>query len=186
MASRSHNLSMTSAGLAVLVVVGGAVWFGTGSSAGPGPSTPVPVPPPAVESSALLVIHVSGSVARAGVVRVAEGSRVADVIAAAGGATPHAELGAVNLAALVRDGEHVQVPSIHQPDALGASNLTFDLNTADVSVMQELPGVGPVLAARIVAFRDDHGPFESIEALLDVPGIGESKLASIRAAIEDM
>jgi competence protein ComEA len=88
----------------------------------------------------------------------------------------------VNLAASVRDGEHVVIPRL-TADASGGSgemDAPFDLNGASVEQLEELPGVGPVLAQRIATYRDDHGPFETVEDLLDVPGIGESKLAAIR------
>jgi competence protein ComEA len=128
-------------------------------------------------------VHVSGAVLDPGVVMVPPDSRVMDVVIAAGGATRTADLTHVNLAAAVRDGDRVVVP--FEGEAAGALTTMagIDLNAASVSGLQELPGVGPVLAARIVAHRDENGPFTTVEDLLDVPGIGEAKLAAIRDAI---
>ena len=130
-------------------------------------------------------VHVSGWVVSPGVVVVREGAIVADAIAAAGGARPGAALDAINLAGPVAGGDQVQVPgpgSEAPPPGSGvaASSGPISLNRADATALQELPGVGPVLAERIVAHRDANGPFEAVEDLLDVPGIGETKLAAIR------
>ena len=108
-------------------------------------------------------------------------ARVADAIVAAGGATDDAELGALNLAAAVGDGSRLVVPSRSEA-LLGAvaGDGLVRLNAATAADLEGLPGVGPVLAQRIVAHRSDYGPFEAVEDLLDVPGIGEAKLAAIR------
>ncbi|MEX0698624.1 MAG: ComEA family DNA-binding protein [Acidimicrobiia bacterium] len=148
---------------------------------------------PASPSSTLLAtnqaisVHVSGWVVRAGVVEIPEGAMVADAITAAGGARPGAGLDAINLASVVLAGDQVVVPG---PDgqAPGGSPAAADdglisLNRADVTQLQDLPGVGPVLAERIVAYRDANGPFQTVEDLLDVPGIGEAKLAAIRDVV---
>ncbi len=134
----------------------------------------------------LLVVHVSGPVARPGVVVLPADSRVADAVAAAGGALGSADLELLNLAATVADGQQVIVPrsgAPGQPTATPAPDGGLvDLNQADVAELEELPGVGPVLAERIVAHREANGPFGSIEDLLDVPGIGEARLATLRDA----
>ncbi len=130
-------------------------------------------------------VHVSGWVVSPGVVVVAEGAIVADAIAAAGGARPGAALDAINLAGPVAGGDQVQVPgpgTAAPPSGSGVAGSSdlISLNRADATALQDLPGVGPVLAERIVAHRDANGPFEAVEDLLDVPGIGETKLAAIR------
>jgi competence protein ComEA len=182
MAPRGTNLAVTSIGLGVLIVVGAAAWFGLGSSSLP----PSPVAPrQAIETSPRdtdITVHVSGSVSHPGLVAVPDDARVADVVLAAGGASSDADLGRVNLAASVRDGEHVVIPRLTADASGGSGEMDgpFDLNGASVEQLEELPGVGPVLAQRIATYRDDHGPFETVEDLLDVPGIGESKLAAIR------
>lgn len=184
MAPRSPlNLQLTVAGVAILMVLGGALWFGLGPAA----EVPQPVEetfeaPPAT----VFTVHVSGAVLRPGVAVVVSGSRIADVVAAAGGATPDADLAGLNLAAPVRDGERILVPSYVEGQAVSGTVESggLDLNTATVGQLQDLDGVGPVLASRIVEFRDANGPFETIEDLLDVPGIGEAKLSGMRGGID--
>jgi competence protein ComEA len=122
-------------------------------------------------------------VARPGLVEVPASARIADVIVAAGGASADAELDAVNLAAPVGDGQHIDIPSRDDPSARTSSSGKLALNQADVQALETLPGVGPVLAQRIFDFREAHGAFETVEDLLDVPGIGESKLAALRDAV---
>ncbi|MEX1133611.1 MAG: ComEA family DNA-binding protein [Acidimicrobiia bacterium] len=135
-------------------------------------------------ASQTMSVHVSGWVVRPGVVEVPEGAIVADAITAAGGARPGAGLEAINLAGPVLAGDQVVVPG---PDGaapggspVAANDGLLSLNRADATQLQDLPGVGPVLAERIVAHRDANGPFQTVEDLLDVPGIGEAKLAAIR------
>ncbi|MCZ7532798.1 MAG: helix-hairpin-helix domain-containing protein [Acidimicrobiia bacterium] len=185
MASRGTNLSVTSVGLAFLVLVGGALWFGIGTTPGASSAAPVDVVHTETGLDALITVHISGPVVVPGVVAVPEGSRVADAVAAAGGATRDADLGRLNLAAPIRDGEQIIVPAVVDTPDAGAqtSSARFDINTADEAGFEALPGIGPVIAERIVAYRDEHGPFETLESLLDVPGIGESKLDAIRSAL---
>lgn len=164
------------AGLAIGSVVGGMAHRGLGPVGLPvaesvSPTTAVP----------RIAVHVSGRVVSPGVVEVPQGSRVIDVILAAGGATPGAELDRLNLAQEVLAGEHVDVPGPGSVEETpGADDGLVHLNSASASELETLPGVGPVLAERILAFRESKGSFASIEDLLDVPGIGEAKLAAIR------
>ena len=175
-------------GLVTALVVLGNMWFGTGQ--------PAPVNPHAVFGDVAgdtsvtpepATVHISGAVRHPGIVSVDVGSRVADVIAAAGGALRSADLDRLNLAATVRDAEHVHVPAIDETGAAPGvgepAPAGVDLNAATAIELEALPGVGPVLASRIVAHRDDHGPFATVEDLLDVPGIGEAKLAQLRDAV---
>jgi competence protein ComEA len=116
-----------------------------------------------------------------GVIRVPAGSLVADAIAAAGGAVLGARLDLVNLASPISEGTRIEVPGPGSLDSSGAGGEgLISLNAADVDELQALPGVGPVLAERIVGHRDANGPFSVVEDLLGVPGIGEAKLAAIR------
>lgn len=147
---------------------------------------PVPVvaftPPPTV--AGVVTIHVSGMVERPGLVALAEGARVADAIVAAGGALPGADLTAMNLAATVVDGQQLVIPDASAMPVTGSGgDGRVRINTADAVALEALPGVGPVLATRIVAHREAHGPFTVVEDLLDVPGIGESKLAAMRESV---
>ncbi len=145
-------------------------------SNGPGVGS-LPVPD-AVET---IIVHVSGAVASPGLVVLAPGSRVADAVEAAGGATSSADLISVNLAQAVVDGQQIVVPSPGDaPLTSHAGTSGVALNSADAAALETLPGVGPVLAASIVAYRDEHGPYADVEDLLSVPGIGESKLATLR------
>ncbi len=164
---------------------------------GIGVGRPTPSPPPepmlvdtaagATGSPGGITVHVSGAVPAAGLVEVPERSRVADVLAAAGGVTGLADLTQLNLAEPVSDGQRIVVPvvgSATAPDpANGAADRRIRVNEADVSELQGLPGVGPVLAQAIASYRDEFGPFAVVEDLLDVPGIGEGKLATLRELV---
>lgn len=128
----------------------------------------------------ILEIHVAGWVVSPGVVAVAEGSIVADAVEAAGGMRPGASADLINLAAPLRSGDQIVVPGPHEEVGGGDGSGLIQLNRANATELEELPGVGPVLAERIVLFREENGPFSQVEDLLQVPGIGESKLGSIR------
>lgn len=165
--------------LVVAVAAAGGVWY----------ARRAPAPPPlAVARGAsggqTITVHVSGAVRSPGVVRVAAGSRVGEAIAAAGGALPGADLGRVNLAAPLADGQQLSVPLSGEGEGGAvAGDGRVRLNLAGAEELEALPGVGPVLAERIVAYRDEHGPFAVVEDLLGVPGIGEGKLAALREAV---
>lgn len=171
----------------VVVAVAAGVWFGASSTTSAVPSAlPAAAPPPGEAAVALLTVHVGGEVLRPGLVEVPDGARVADVVAAAGGATRSAQLTAVNLAQTVRDGEQVIIPGLEDEGTggTGPGDGLVAINTAPSEELQQLPGVGPVLAERIVHHRQTSGPFESVDDLLDVPGIGENKLASLRDLVK--
>lgn len=168
--------------LVAVVALGAGMWF---SAQAPEPP-PLAVTEPAAVSPGEITVHVSGAVTRPGLVSVAGERRVADAIAAAGGAATDADLERLNLAASVADGQQVVVPrrtaaAIGDPPP-GPDDHRIRVNVATAEELQRLPGVGPVLAARIVAHREANGPFRAIEDLLDVPGIGEGKLATLREA----
>jgi competence protein ComEA len=168
--------------IALVLALGAGLWFGSrsGPSGAVGPPTGVSRP----TTSETLVVHVSGAVNRPGLVTVAGPARIADVVAGAGGASLGADLGSLNLAARVHDGDQIVVPLIGSPpSAAGIENRGIDLNRATAGELEALPGVGPVLAERIVAYRELNGPFAAVEDLLDVGGIGEAKLAAMRNAI---
>lgn len=175
-------------GMGLFAVLVGA-WLGTMQSpvAGPG-TTAYPVISSAVSSD--LTVHVSGWVVSPGVVVVAEGSIVAEAVAAAGGARSGALLDRINLSRPVEDGELIEVPGPESSNSdlvgspLGIVTGLVSINRATATELETLPGVGPVLAGRIVQHREDHGHFETVEDLLDVTGIGEAKLVSIRDLIK--
>jgi competence protein ComEA len=170
------------------------------------PSTPAPPPeltlPIASASSSSassmgsattvsgLVVHAAGAVARPGLYRLAPGTRVDDVVAAAGGFAPDADVDRINLAAPVSDGERVYVPRAGEavPDAASgdssSSSGPIDLNTANESQLDSLPGVGPATAKAIVDERARRGGrFSSVDDLLNVRGIGPAKLEQLRALV---
>jgi competence protein ComEA len=134
-------------------------------------------------------VDVVGAVRRPGLYRLETGARVADALARAGGATGKAQLELVNLAALVADGEQVVVPRRGAAVAAagsggeGAPTGPVHLNSATVEQLDELPGVGPVTAQKIVDYRTQHGGYGSVDELDAVPGIGPSRLADLRPLV---
>ncbi len=127
-----------------------------------------------------VVVAVAGLVVRPGLVRLPAGSRVADALAAVGGPTPGASTDLLNLARKLVDGEQVLVgvdppPGAATPSAAAAQGGPLDLNAASVSDLDALPGIGPVLAQRIVDWRTDNDRFDSVEQLREVTGIGDAK-----------
>jgi competence protein ComEA len=186
MARDPSNLAVTVVGVAVLAVIAGAVWFGLGDDTEP----PSPSQPIATQGSVpqTIRVHVSGAVGAPGVVPISYEAIVADAVAAAGGATATADLTSINLAAPVRAGERIVVSDLDQ--SVGASSASrdvgVDINAATAMELEALPGVGPVLAQRIVTFRTERGPFSVVEDLLDVPGIGEAKLSQMRDLLANL
>lgn len=176
--------SQAAPALALLLVAVVAGWWWGQRAPEPAPFAAAPLDRPSSSTTpANITVHVAGWVQRPGLVELSEGSRVADAVAAAGGLLPGARAESINLAAEVSDGEQILVPGPDQRAATGGSaegDGRLRLNRATASELEALPGVGPVLAERIVSFRDENGPFETIEDLLEVPGIGEAKLASFR------
>lgn len=161
----------------VLLGVGLLSGFAYGSLARRAP--PTPTVPGTSHATTFIDVHVAGWVVSPGVVSVPVGSIVAVAIDMAGGFRPGASTDGVNLAAEVFDGEQIVVPG---PDLDGGpiEDGVISLNRATAAELEVLPGVGPVLAGRIVAHREANGRFSSVDDLLEVPGIGEAKLASIR------
>jgi competence protein ComEA len=164
--------------------------------------TPTAGQGPATAAAGRVIVHVVGQVAKPGVYPMAAGARVGDAVTAAGGATRAADLTAVNLARVLVDGEQIVVPKpgevVPAPGAAGAGTSagpgsggavagsgagsaagTVSLNSADLSALDTLPGVGPVLAQRILDWRTEHGRFTSVEELGEVSGIGEKLLAQL-------
>lgn len=154
------------------------------------PSTLPLTVPPAVGATpaaggAQVVVDVAGKVRRPGLVRLPLGARVDDVLRAAGGVLPGASTAGLNLARKVTDGEQVVVGApATAPGGGGASaGGLLDLNAATAEQLDALPGIGPVLAEHIISWRTEHGRFASVDQLREVPGIGESKYAQIKAKV---
>lgn len=143
------------------------------------------------------VVHVVGAVHRPGLYTLRAGARVADAVRRAGGATARADVGALNLAAKLLDAQQVVVPrrgdapaaatgvAAVSPGAAGAAaaDAPIDLNAATAEQLDTLDGVGPATAAKILAFRQEHGGFRSVDDLAQVPGIGPKRLAALRPRV---
>jgi competence protein ComEA len=177
-------------GLRVVAVVAAIAVLGAAAFAWQARPHPVPVAPaagasPAVGSrpSAAIVVAVAGKVRFPGLVRLSADARVADAIEAAGGVLPGTDLSTVNLARKVTDGELITIgiPTAAGGPAGGPSAAgRLNLNTATASQLDALPGVGPVLAERIVAYRDKKGAFRSVGELRQVDGIGDAKFEQLK------
>lgn len=150
------------------------------------------LPPP---TPAPIIVHVSGEVKHPGLYALAQESRVAAAIDAAGGLTQAADEGRINLAEKLHDGDKVLIPaqgeaaaipsnSVIQNDNSGAARSNVvNINRATRSELEALPGIGPTRAADIIAYREAHGPFRSLEELLKVAGIGKATLEGLREFI---
>ncbi len=158
------------------------------------------------EEENLMAIHVTGEVKKPGVVRVKEGSRIEDIIEAAGGLTENADISNVNLAYIVEDGMKIRIPSnddefseeeqyitedsgkgvILSDETSGSSEnvLSVNINTASEDELEELPGIGPSIASRIIEYRNQNGKFKNIEDIKNVTGIGDSKFEKIKEFIK--
>jgi competence protein ComEA len=142
-------------------------------------------------SGAPLIVDVAGWVHRPGVYEFDPGARVIDAVELAGGAREGADLALLNLAAPLTDGQQILVPKEGQAPAAapggavpgGSTGTLVNVNTADATALETLNGVGEVLAAAIITYRDEQGPFTSVEQLEEVPGIGPSTLEEIRAQV---
>jgi competence protein ComEA len=155
----------------------GASPSGTGSASRPGEETG-------------LYVHVAGAVRKPGLLRLPSGSRVAAALERAGGPTRKADLTLVNLAARVQDGQQIVVPVAGAAagavggSAAAAPGAKIHLSTATPEQLDEVDGIGPTLAGRIVEYRDAHGGFRSVDDLTQVDGIGEKRLATLREALQ--
>ena len=188
--------------LAAVALAAGAVALLTGGDDAAQVRIVAPEPTAAATPAATDIrVQVSGAVMSPGVYSMNNGDRVMDAIAAAGGVDPGADLSGINLALRVQDEAHYHVPTVGEtppPSPAGASstspgtggrgtssttNLLIDLNTASAQGLESLPGIGPVMAGRIVAHREVNGPFAAVDDVQDVPGIGPKTLESIRSLV---
>ena len=170
-------------GLLALLAVAGRTLAGAGASASAPHESLIAQTPSA---SPRLVVHVTGAVRQPGLYRLKEGSRVADAVARAGGATAKADPAAVNLAAPLADGIQVLVPSRvaggagTAVDGRVGTGARISLSSASAMELDALPGVGPVTAQKIVDYRAAHGGFSSVDDLDAIPGIGPARLEQLR------
>ncbi len=177
---------------AITLVLGVAValllavrWLGHSAPAATPAPIAVRVQGAAQTARPKLVVHVAGAVREPGLYRLKDGSRIADALARAGGATRKANLEAVNLAAPLVDGEQVLVPRSTPAGVAASVESTqpagpVSLSAATVEQLDELPGVGPVTAQKIVDYRTEHGAFRSVEELDAVPGIGPARIDTLK------
>ena len=151
------------------------------------------------EEEEIMAVHVTGEVKNPGVVKIKEGSRIEDIIQAAGGLTENADITNVNLAYIVEDGMKIRIPSnsegnvtedyitedngkgvIMSEESSNSSNLIVNINTANEAELEQLPGIGPSISSKIVEYRNKNGKFKSIEDIKNVTGIGDSKFDKIK------
>ncbi len=143
-----------------------------------------------------IVVHVAGAVKSPGVYKLKEGQRVYEAVAMAGGARQDAAIDSVNLAQVLSDGQQIYIPTKTEVSSGGRlsgatgfkgtnggsgcqSSFPVNINTADASLLDTVPGIGPSIAQAIVTYRRENGPFKTVEDLVNVPGIGPKTLSKI-------
>lgn len=155
------------------------------------------------EEEDMMAVHITGEVKKSGVVKIKEGSRIEDIIEAAGGLTENADITNVNLAFVVEDGMKIRIPSINEEktdedyitedsgkgvimtdENTSTSSSVININTASESELEQLPGIGPSISSRIVEYRNKNGKFKSIEDIKNVTGVGDSKFEKIKDLIK--
>lgn len=180
--SRARMLALGALAICLLYA-GGKLLSGAGSSQDSAELAPVRASAPAG-----VVVHVVGAVRRPGLYTLRHGTRIADAVARAGGATPKADLSLVNLAAPVADGQQIVVAARAPRVAAGTASPEpaagpVHLNTATLEQLDALPGVGPVTAQKILDYRQKHGAFSSVDDLDAIPGIGPARLEQLRELV---
>ena len=177
--SRRQALVLAAAALALLAVAGRTL-AGAGA-ASEQPSQALVAEPAAAAPK--LVVHVAGAVRRPGLYRLAEGKRVADAVARAGGATAPADTAAINLAAPLADGMQVLVPRRVAGGGGKTAGSRVSLSAATAAELDALPGIGPVTAQKILDYRAEHGGFRSVDDLDAIPGIGPARVEQLRDVV---
>lgn len=139
-----------------------------------------------------LIVHITGAVPRPGVYALPKGARVQDAISAAGGFLAEAEKSQINLAALVEDGERLDIPYIEGaspvlgtpvPEVVTSTTELIDINIASAAELESLPGIGPTTAQKIIEYREQNGPFLNTEDIINVSGIGPGTYERIKDLI---
>jgi competence protein ComEA len=182
--SQRRLLAVAVLGVVVLVVV----WPHATTSDSPAgaPLRVAPIVPRSSGPASPIVVDVVGAVRRPGLVHLAKGARVADAVAHAGGLTRRAQRSGVNFAAPVSDGQQVVVPERGAAVVGGSSSAPagpVSLSTATAEQLDTLPGIGPVTAQKIVAYRAQHGAFTSVDGLDAIPGIGATRIAELQGLV---
>jgi competence protein ComEA len=188
--SRSTAVVCICVALALLALVGQRL-AQAGTATEPEVASAPLEPVAAAPARPALVVHVVGQVRRPGLYRLRDGARIADAVRRAGGARRGADLAALNLAAPLVDGIQVLVPARAAAGAVSPAATRPDdgavgpvsLSSATVEELDELPGIGPITAEKIVDYRSEHGPFGSVDDLDAVPGIGPARLEQLRELV---
>jgi competence protein ComEA len=177
-------------GVVVVLVLAGRFVLPARTASPVAPLPPVGAPGASARPPALLVVDVVGAVRQPGLYRLRKGSRIADAVARAGGATPNADIAAVNVAAPLADGVQIVVPRRGAGTAAGpiaggggATSAPVDLNTATLEQLDALPGIGPVTAQKILDYRQQHGPFTAVAQLDAISGIGPARLEQLKGLV---
>ena len=155
------------------------------------------------EDEEIIVIHVTGAVNTPGIVRLEEGSRIEDAIEAAGGLTEDSDISDINLAYVLEDGVKIRIPTIDdkengesyiiegsgdniilEENTEASSDTLVNINKADETELDTLPGIGPSLASKIIQYREENGNFKKIEDIKNVTGIGDTKYANLKDFIK--
>jgi competence protein ComEA len=165
---RTHSIAL----LVIIIVIGGAVFLYRQTSLPH--STEIVISSPSPE----ITVYVEGEVACPGVYTLTDGGLIEDAIQAAGGFTPDADQGTVNLAASLRDGNQIHVY------AVGDAPQKVNINTAEAWLLEALPGIGEVLAQRIIDYRSVNGPFQQIDDLARVDGIGPATFEDLKDKVK--
>jgi competence protein ComEA len=185
----SQRLTIAAFIIVAIAIVGGAVLLSTRPQPVHitiNPPMPTATPEPS-GTPAPITVYVTGAVAQPEqTITLPPGSRVQDAIDAVGGMTEKANLEAVNLAGILRDGDQVHVPETGQEAVIATSSGggIIHINTATLEELESLPGVGPALAQQIIDYRDANGAFANLEALDAVEGIGPAMLAELEPLID--
>lgn len=155
------------------------------------------------EDEEIIVVHVTGAINNPGIVRLEEGSRIEDAIEAAGGLTEDSDISDINLAYVLEDGVKIRIPTIDdkengesyiiegsgdniilEENTEASSDTLVNINKADETELDTLPGIGPSLASKIIQYREENGNFKKIEDIKNVTGIGDTKYANLKDFIK--
>jgi competence protein ComEA len=181
------TIGLVLAGVLVGLLAAGLIWL---ASSPPRGEAITLQPPP---TSSPLVVDVRGEVMHPGVYTLVVGSRVEDAVQAAGGFTLKADRTGINLAALLSDGQQISVTTLGTARVIGNPNLLpgatlapgerVNINTADLTELETLPGIGPALGQRIIDYRDENGDFQTTEDIMQVSGIGQATFQELQDLI---